>query len=286
MRYRMVDITATILLDWLKAESTSRANSARQGFALFKTFLGWAASHESYKAVSNRGVAEDKCILEQVPARKTHKSDVLQTTQLSAWFSAVRNVPNPVISAYLQSLLLTGARRAELAELRWVHVDFKWRTLWLKDKVSKAGREIPLTPYVSFLLSALPRESPWVFSSPTSASGHISEPRIAHNKALSAAKLKHITLQALRRTFSSLALWLVIPTGIIDQIVGHAPNATADRHYVFRPTDLLRVWHDKYEGWLLEQAGVRFKRPKSRRKQSLTAIPTRLRSIDSNKLVG
>jgi integrase len=280
MGYRMVDLTPTVLSQWLKVESASRANNARQGFALFKTFWGWAASHETYKAVVSRGVVDDKSISDQVPARKTHKSDVLQTTQLAAWFAAVRNIPNTVISAYLQALLLTGARRSELEELRWEHVDFKWRTLWLKDKVSKAGREIPLTPYVSFLLSSLPRQNQWVFSSPTSKSGHISEPRIAHDKALSAAKLKHVTLQGLRRTFSSLALWLAIPTGIIDQIVGHAPNATADRHYLFRPTDLLRAWHDKYEGWLLEQAAVRFKGSKTRRRQSLTSIPSRLQSID------
>jgi integrase len=281
MHQRMVDITATILTNWVKAESASRANKARQGFELFKAFWGWAGSHETYKAVVNPGVIEDKDLIREIPKRKTHKSDVLQTTQLQAWFSSVRVLRNSVISAYLQSLLLTGARRTEIAELRWEHVDFTWRTLWVKDKVSKEGRNIPLTPYVFSLLSQLPRKNEWVFSSPTADCGHISEPRIAHNQALLAAKLPHVTLQALRRTFISLAQWLVIPTGIIDQIVGHAPKSTGDIHYKFKPIDLLRIWHVRYEAWILEQAGIRFKGPKSRGTRSLTAIPARLESIET-----
>jgi integrase len=283
MRYHLVDITAVRLKKWLKEESVSRANNARQGFALFRTFWRWAAAHPIYKAVVNLAVVEDKDLLEEIPERKTHKSDVLQTTQLKAWFFAVRAIPNPVISAYLQMLLLTGARRGELAELRWKDVDFSWRTVWVKDKVSKAGRDIPLTPYVSALLSTLPRASEWVFSSPTSDSGHISEPRIAHDKALSNAKLNHVTIQATRRTFISLAKWLPFPVGVIGQIVGHAPNSTPGRHYEFLPIDLLRTWHDRYEAWILSQAGVRSGGRRSRGKRSLGTIPARLHSIEPRR---
>lgn len=46
-------------------------------------------------------------------------------------------IRNPVISAYLQSRLLTGARREELAGLRWEDVDFRWRSICIKDKVER-----------------------------------------------------------------------------------------------------------------------------------------------------
>jgi intergrase/recombinase len=55
-----------------------------------------------------------------------------------------------------------------------------------------------------------------------------------------------------------LAEWVEIPTGVVAQIMGHAPNATAERHYVRRPLELLAVWHAKYETWILEQAGIAF----------------------------
>lgn len=40
--------------------------------------------------------------------------------------------------------------------------------------------------------------------------------------------------------------------------MGHAPSATAERHYINRPLELLSVWHGKYEAWILEQAGIEF----------------------------
>jgi len=161
-----------------------------------------------------------------------------------------------VIAAYLQGLLLTGARREELAELKWADVDFSLGAVWVKDKVRPEGRKVPLTPYLASLVQSLPRRSEWVFSSPTAKDGKLAEPRIAHVRALEAAGLPHVSLHGLRRTFASLAEWVELPTGVVAQIMGHAPRATAERHYVSRPLELLAVWHGKYETWILEQGGI------------------------------
>ena len=194
---------------------------------------------------------------------------MLQRAYLPAWFEAVQGLGNPVMSAYLQGLLLTGCRREELAELKWQDVDFRWGSIWVKDKVAEEGRKIPLTLYLSHLLANLPRRNQWVFSSPT-ADGKIAEPRIPHNRALSVAGLDHVTLHVLPRTFASLAEWVEIPTGIVAQIMGHAPNATAERHYINRPLELLALWHGKYEAWILEQAGIQFEPEQAR--PSLRAV--------------
>ena len=78
------------------------------------------------------------------------------------------------------------------------------------------------------LLASLPRRNEWVFSSPTSESGHLTE-------------------------------WLEVPVGVVAQIMGHKPNATAEKpNYTVRPLNLLRVHHEKIEAWILEQAGVPF----------------------------
>ena len=177
---------------------------------------------------------------------------------MPSWFAAVRGLSNPVISAYLQALLLTGARREEMAALRWQDVDFQWSSVWVKDKVAEEGRKLPLTPYLSGLLAALPRRNEWVFSSPAAADGRLTEPRIQHNRALAVAGLEHVTLHGLRRTFASLAEWVEMPRGVVAQIMGHKPNATAEKHYINRPLELLAVWHGKYEAWILEQAQIDF----------------------------
>ena len=137
-------------------------------------------------------------------------------------------------------------------------VDFQWNNIWVKDKIHEEGRKILLTPYLTSLLTALPRRNQWVFSSLSSANGRIAEPRIPHNRTLSIAGLPPLTLHGLRRTFASLAEWVEMPRGIVAQIMGHAPSATAERHYINRPLELLAVWHEKYEAWILQEARINF----------------------------
>ncbi len=258
LQLRMIDINAETLTDWQKQEAQSRANNARQGFEMFRAFWRWCGQHKEYASLIDAQAVENQDLRKKVPNRKAKKFDVLQRAHLADWFNAVRNLSNPVIAPYLQGLLLTGASREELAELKWSDIDFKLAAMWLKDKVDDEGRMIPLPPYLSSLVIALPRRNEWVFSSPTAADGKLAEPRIAHNRALDAAGLEHVTLHGLRRTFASLAEWVEMPVGVVAQIMGHKPNATAEKLYKTRPLELLAIWHGKYEAWILEQAGIEF----------------------------
>lgn len=255
---RMVDINANVLKVWQTKEAEARANNARQGFELFRAFWRWCGDQDDYKNVIDLYAVESKDLRAEVPERKSKRFDVLERGQLKAWFESVKTLSNPVISAYLQALILTGTRREEMAQLKWVDVDFQWSAIWVKDKVHSEGRKIPLTPYLSLLISSLPRRNEWVFSSPVSESGRIMEPARAHKRALSKAGIEVVTLHGLRRTFGSLAEWVEMPRGVVAQIMGHAPNATAEKHYINRPLDLLAIWHNKYEAWLLEQADIKF----------------------------
>lgn len=257
LKLRLVDINANVLKGWQRKEAETRANNARQGFEMFRAFWRWCASRPEYSAGIDPQAVESKDLRDEIPSRKSKRFDVLQRSHLAAWFAAVRTL-NPVVSAYLQALLLTGARREEMASLTWQDVDFQWRSIWVKDKVHEEGRKIPLSPYLCNLLNALPRRNQWVFSSASAADGRIVEPRIPHNRALSIAGLPPVTLHGLRRTFASLAEWVEMPRGIVAQIMGHAPSATAERHYINRPLELLAVWHEKYEAWILQEAGINF----------------------------
>ncbi len=70
------------------------------------------------------------------------------------------------------------------------------------------------------------------------------------------AAIDALTLHGLRRSFGTLSEWLEVPAGVVAQIQGHKPSATAEKHYRVRPLDLLRVHHERIEAWILEQAGV------------------------------
>jgi integrase len=145
-----------------------------------------------------------------------------------------------------------------MLELRWDDVDGHWRSLTIRDKV-EGERTIPLTPYVAHLLDSLPRRrgNPWVFSSPVVKGGHMHPPTDAHRRACTSVGLE-VSFHGLRRSFKSLTEWLEVPVGVVAQIQGHKPSATAEKHYTQRPLDLLRVHHERIEAWILEQAGVAF----------------------------
>ncbi|WP_052321577.1 tyrosine-type recombinase/integrase [Ralstonia sp. A12] len=281
MGLKLSELTTKAICTWLESEVPSRPTSAAYAFRMLKAFARWCEGHDTYAGI----VAADWCTSPKVtgllPRNNTKDGDSLQREQLAAWFAAVHGLPNPVQSAYLQGLLITGARREELAALRWEDVDFQWRSLHIADKIeTEAGRVIPLTPYLASLLLNLKRvnetppstrrlrtleargekwePSPWVFSSLNAEEGHIAEPRYAHNQATEAAGLPHITLHGLRRSFGTLSEWIEVPVGVVAQIQGHKPSALAEKHYRRRPLDMLRMWHDKIEAWMLEQAGVEF----------------------------
>lgn len=93
------------------------------------------------------------------------------------------------------------------------------------------------------------------FSSTASATGCLTEPnnlRIPAPGALDSLTYWPSPL------VQSLTRWLEVPVGVVAQIMGHKPSATAEKHYTVRPLDLLRVHHEKIEAWILEQAGVKF----------------------------
>jgi len=250
----LVQIDADKVRIWLQDEATKRPTHARLAFGLLRAFLNWCADRPEYRNLVHADACATRIARDELP-KKAAKDDCLQREQLPLWFQHVRNLPNPVHAAYLQALLLVGARREELTGLRWDDVDFRWKSMTIRDKI-EGERTIPLTPYVASLLAPLPRRNEWVFSSPTAASGRLQEPRIGHNKALTAAGLPALSLHGLRRSFGTLAEWVECPAGVSAQIMGHKPSATAEKHYRRRPLNLLRMWHTKIEAWILEQAEI------------------------------
>ena len=253
---RLVDLTSDRIERWAKEEAKHRPSSARLAWRLLKACMNWCSEQKTYSSMVAANPTKSARAREALGKPKV-RNDVLQREMLAPWFSAVRKISNPVISAYLQCLLLVGPRREELAQLRWADVDFQWSSMKLADKIEDF-RMVPLTPYVAHLLAQLPRRNEWVFSSTASADGHIAEPRYAHNEALAVAGLPHLTLHGLRRSFATLSEWLETPAGIAAQIQGHAPQGVREQNYIRRPLDLLRMWHEKIEAWMLEQAGITF----------------------------
>ena len=279
MLVNLVDLSAETMASWLQAQKVTRPVSSALAFRLFRAFLRWCASDTRYQGLVLLTAINAKTVRDKVARPAAKKGDCLQREQLKPWFSEVRKLSSPTISAFLQVLVLTGARRGEIERLRWEDVDFQWKRLEIRDKI-EGERTIPLTPFVAALLADLKRRSetpppeyrilhgrrvrndlenwkpsPWVFTG-SSESGRMTEPSAAHKRALRAGGLPDITLHGLRRTFATQSEWCECPVGVVAQIMGHKPSAVAERHYIDRPIDLLRSWHTKIESWILAEAGI------------------------------
>jgi integrase len=259
---RLMDIDADAVQAWAAYEAQTRPTRARLALNLLGGFFNWCSEHDGYAPLMpNSNPAQSKRAREHFGKPKA-KQDALLKEQLPAWFAAVKGLQAPAASAYLQCALLTGARPNELLQLRWEDVNTKWNSLTIRDKdESKGGKDgvriIPLTPYVKHLIQALPKRGNWVFSSEDGAQP-IYKPNRRLTEVCKVAGIEHLTIHGLRRSFGSLAEWLELPAGIVAQIQGHKPSATAEKHYRVRPLDLLRLHHEKLEAWILEQAGLPF----------------------------
>lgn len=253
MDMRLADITTARVEKWLKKETSKRPAQIRLSFSLFRAFLNWCETQDQYKGVAEPGACGGHLRRDHVPKMQS-RDDCLQKEQVKAWFEGVKT-QSPQMAAYLQGLLLTGARRGELMALTWKQIDFQWNSIEIHDKV-EGTRVIPLTPYLARVLHALPKRNKWVFSSPTSKSGRIEDPTRPHKKALETAGIPHLTIHGLRRSFGTLSEWVECPIGVVAQIMGHKPSAIAEKHYRRRPLDLLRMWHTKIEKFILDQAGI------------------------------
>jgi len=257
---KLGELTASVIKRWLDNENKSRPGVAAQSYRLLFACLSWCNEQPDYAGLLDVVALKSKAVKKTVTKLKA-RDDVLQREQLPAFFAELLKIANPVISAYVQTLLLTGARRNELMGLQWADVDFKWQSMTIRDKGTSKGsiagvRVIPLTPYVASLLNQLPRRNQWVFSSPMGKDGKLVDPRKSFDPAVIAAGIEGLTLHGLRRSFATLSEWVEVPAGVVAQIMGHKPSATAEKHYKQRPLDLLRVWHERIEAWFLEQAGL------------------------------
>jgi len=261
---RLGDIDADTVTRWLRAERKVRPTRARKAFVLLSTFLAWAAEQDAYRVAVRPGAC-GKSVRAFVP-KAGKRTDCLQRAQLPAFFAVVRALPGAVHAAYLQTLLLVGARSHELADLRLDEVDFRRGTMTLAVRAAsgrrKSPRTLPLTPYVATLIGTLRRieGNPYLFASPSSKSGHIDAPGIALDAACHVAGIPDLTPHGLRRSFGTLAEWLNPPSGLIRQIQGRVPaaNDTAEGHYRVRELDFLRQWHEQIETWFLAEAGIGF----------------------------
>ena len=263
----LAGVNEDTLKSWYDREAVAGKHQAARALMMFRGFLRWCAARPEYRNLTDRDAGKAAAIVESLPSN-TRRTDALEAAQVPGWWAGVEQLSNRTASAYLRALLLTGARREELAALTWANVDFQWRKLTIADKVD-ITRTIPLSPYMAQMLATLPRLGSYVFAS-TGKAGRITDTRSSHAQALKHAGINHLTVHGLRRSFSLLGEAAGAPAGAIAQVMGHKPSATAEG-YRPRSIDALRPFLEQIEAHILNLAGVQF---------DAQAEPGKLRAIN------
>ena len=241
------------LKSWFNCEALAGQHQAARALMMFRGLMRWCAAKPEFRALMDRDAGKAAVIVEALPSN-TRRTDALEAAQVPGWWTDVEQLNNRAASVYLRALLLTGARREEMAALKWTDVDFRWRKLTIADKVDET-RVIPLTPYLAQQLATLPHTNEFVFAS-TGKAGRIADARASHAKAMQSAGIDSLTIHGPRRSFSLLGESAGAPAGAIAQVMGHKPSATAEG-YRPRSVDALRPYLAQIESHILEQAGAK-----------------------------
>jgi integrase len=250
----LAQVNEDTLKAWHDREAKAGKHQAARALMMFRGFLRWCSAQIEYRQLTDRDAGRAAAIVERLPTN-TRRTDALEAAQVPGWWTGVEQLSNRTASVYLRALLLTGARREEMAALKWADVDFQWRKLTIADKVEQT-RTIPLSPYLAQLLATLPRSNPYVFAS-ASKTGRIADTRASHSKALQSAGITALTIHGLRRSFALLGEAAGAPAGAIAQTMGHKPSATAEG-YKPRSIDALRPFLEQIEAHVLALAGVQW----------------------------
>ena len=111
------------LKSWFDREAVAGAHQAARALMMFRGFLRWCAGRPEYRKLIDRDAGRAAAIVESLP-NNTRRTDALEAAQVPGWWAGVEQLNNLTASVYLRALLLTGARREEMAALTWANVDF------------------------------------------------------------------------------------------------------------------------------------------------------------------
>lgn len=137
---------------------------------------------------------------------------------------------DPAVVLAVRLLLLTGARRDEILDLRWEDVDLETGTLNLPD--SKTGKKsIPLGPAAAEVLAAALRieGSPYVIPGHR-AGGRFQGLQRPWARIRERAGLEDVRLHDLRHSFASVGVAANLGLPVLGSILGHRHPATTARY--------------------------------------------------------
>lgn len=224
---------------------------AARTVATLSAMLAWGMAHGGLKAIANPASGAGAKLAKASPKERFLSSD--EAAGLFAVISAMtaEKALNLAHADAFRLLMLTGARRSEIAGLRWSEVDFDRNRLLLPPERTKAGqksgeRRIALNSVAKEILvrrradadarEAKGREerrnvppSPFVFPAHR-GEGHTIGLQKAWANVRTRAKLAGVRIHDLRHSYASFAIADGASLFMVGKALGHADSRVTERY--------------------------------------------------------
>ena len=202
-----------------------------------------AAVRALFNFAIRRGLIEtNPCRLVDAPGQEKARERTLTADELKELWAAFGTLGQP-FGPYFKTLLLTGQRRGEVAEMRWENVDLDAKTWALTSAETKNGRAhvVPLSQMAVDILKAIPRKGTYVFTSSGAVpvSGFSRAKAIIERKVLEARRelnpqaepMPEWGIHDLRRTVATELGRLGVSEFVIGKVLNHASKSITGMVY-------------------------------------------------------
>jgi integrase len=194
----------------IRAIADTRPVLANRTQAYLSKFFKWLANEDYIAASPAVGIER--------PGRETSRERALSDDELRRLWAALGQLPVPMGEVY-RLLLLTGARRQEVADMRWCELDPHQQLWTLPAARSKNKKPVafPLGPTAWEIIANQPRVSEYVFGRPCNGFIESSKKKLDATLRFNEPWRTH----DLRRTVRSLLARARVPDNVAELMLGH-----------------------------------------------------------------
>ena len=166
-----------------------------------------------------------------LPNPNNERERFLSPEEVQRLKAAVERSPNIMLKHIVALLLLTGARKRELLDARWEHVDLERRTWTIPMSKSGKARRVPLSAAAVDELRAMPRWAgcPFAVPNPKTLKPYTSIFN-AWDTARREAGLPDVRVHDLRHSFASNLVCSGQSLYVVSRVLGHAQMKTSQRY--------------------------------------------------------
>lgn len=194
------------------------------------------------RAVEWERVEKNPCTGVKMFRENNASERFLTEIEIAKLVQAMDADPNRTAAAALKMLLLCGARRNEVAKLKWNALDLE-RGVWLlhgDDTKNGKTRRIALSGALIQLLQAQPSRgvSEWVFPGRDGPEKPIDNLTKPFNRMLKAAGLEKARIHDLRHTHASMLLANGVDAVVVKNALGHSSLNVTSRYLHLVDTSL------------------------------------------------